>query len=228
MHAVKKYMGSSIGKKQMMGATGIFLYFYLFIHLIGQFSAFTGAEKYNKYGYLLLHELGELILPIEFALIAALFIHVALAIRLRIENKAARPIAYTVTPNHGSKTRYSTTMMLTGSSILLFVIIHIAHFRYGAVTGHTTVNYDGIEMRDLYGTMMEAFGHLWYSVAYIIVFGLIFNHLAHGVQSSLQSLGLNHPKYTPAVKFLGLAYAICISGGFSLFAVWAYFQNGGI
>ena len=210
-----------------MGVSGIFLYFYLFIHLVGNLGVFAGAERYNKYGYLLLHELAELILPVEFALIAALIIHVVLAFRLRSENKAARPIAYEVTPSHGKKTLYSATMMLTGSAILIFSVVHIAHFRYGAVTGHTMVTYDGVEMRDLYGTMMGAFAIWWYALSYVVVMALIFSHLAHGVQSSLQTLGFNHPKYTPAVLFLGRAYAVCISGGFSFLAIWAYFQQGG-
>ena len=65
MHALKKYMGSSIGRKQMMGATGMVLYGYLFVHLVGNLGMLTGAEKYNKYGYLLLHELAEIIVPVE-------------------------------------------------------------------------------------------------------------------------------------------------------------------
>ncbi len=210
-----------------MGSTGIALYGFLLAHLVGNLGIFSGAEHYNQYGYLLLHTLAELIIPAELALIACILVHIVLAIQLRRENKAARPIAYAVTPNHGKKTLSSTTMMVTGSAILVFVIVHIAHFRYGAVTGHTMVTYDGVEMRDLYGTLMDAFSNWWYALAYVAVFTLVFSHLAHGVQSSLQSLGFNHPKYTPALKWLGRAYALSISGGFSLLAIWAFFQSGG-
>lgn len=210
-----------------MGVTGIFLYFFLFIHMLGNFGVFSGAEQYNKYGHLLLHDLGEILLPIEAALFTALIIHVILAIRLTIENRAARPIAYAVSPSHGKKTLYSVTMMITGLSILIFAFVHIAHFRFGAVTGRSMVTYNGVEMRDLYGTMMGAFAIWWYTLSYVTVMLLIFSHLAHGVQSSLQTLGLNHPKYTPTLKLLGRTYAVFISGGFSLFAIWAYFQHGG-
>jgi succinate dehydrogenase / fumarate reductase cytochrome b subunit len=89
------------------------------------------------------------------------------------------------------------------------------------------VTYDGVEMRDLYGTLMDAFSNWWYALAYVTVFTLVFSHLAHGVQSSLQTLGFNHPKYTPAILWIGRAYALCISGGFSLLAIWAFFQHGG-
>jgi len=146
---------------------------------------------------------------------------------VRPEKKAARPVAYAVPTNHGKKTLYSVTMMITGLSILAFVIVHIAHFRYGAVTGHTMVTYDGVTMRDLYGTMMGAFAIWWYALAYVVVFILIASHLAHGVQSSLQTLGFNHPKYAAAVKWIGRAYALVLSGGFCLLAIWGYFQHGG-
>ncbi len=210
-----------------MGVTGMYLYFYLFTHLVGNFGMFAGAEKYNKYGYLLLHQLGEIIFPIEMSLIVALIVHVFLAIKLTIENRAARPVAYAITPSQGRKTLYSVTMMLTGSAILLFAFVHIAHFRYGAVTGHTTVTYDGVEMRDLYGTMMNAFSIWWYSLSYVIVMIIVAGHLAHGVQSSFQSLGFNHPKYRPMIIWFGRAYAVLISGGFSFMAIWGYFQHGG-
>lgn len=210
-----------------MGVTGIAMYLFLLAHLVGNLGIFGGAERYNQYGYLLLHTLKEIIIPSEIALIAMLITHVVLAIRLTRENRAARPIAYAVSPNHGKKTLYSATMALTGFAILAFIIVHIAHFRYGAVTGHTMVTYNGVEMRDLYGTMMAAFANWWYALAYVVTFLLVFSHLAHGVQSSLQTLGFNHPKYTPAVMFIGRAYAVIISGGFSLLAIWAYFQHGG-
>lgn len=228
MHALKKYMASSIGKKQMMGATGIFLYFYLIVHLLGNIGMLAGAERYNKYGYLLLHEMAEIIIPVEIALIVAILFHIRLAIQLTLENRAARPVAYAVKKS-SRQTLHSASMMMTGSAILIFVLIHVVNFRFGAagMGGMATVTYGGVEMHDLYGNMMRAFSQWWYTGAYVLAMILIFSHLSHGVQSSLQSLGCNHPKYTPFVHFAGRAYAILISGGFILLAIWAYFQHGG-
>jgi succinate dehydrogenase / fumarate reductase cytochrome b subunit len=228
MHALKKYMGSSIGRKQMMGATGVILYGYLLIHLVGNIGMLFGAERYNKYGHLLLSEMAEVIIPIEIALIVAILVHIRLAIGLTLENRAARPVAYAVKKS-SSATLHSASMAMTGTAILLFVIIHIANFRFGAagMGGMPTVSYGGVEMKDLYGTMMRAFSQWWYTAGYILALILIFSHLSHGVQSSAQSLGFNHPKYTPLVKIAGRAYALLISGGFILLAVWAYFQHGG-
>ena len=209
-----------------MGMTGVFLYSFLFVHLLGNLGLLAGAERFNKYGYLLLHHLAELIIPAEIALILALLAHAVLAIQLSRENRAARPVAYKVKSSGGRKTLYSMTMMVTGIVILVYIIEHVAHFRYGAVTGAHRVIYDGVEMRDLYKTVMNGFAVWWYALAYVAVLLLIGSHLAHGVQSSFQSLGFNHPKWNPIIYWFSRGYAVLISGGFSFLAIWAYFQGG--
>jgi succinate dehydrogenase / fumarate reductase cytochrome b subunit len=227
MHALKKYLASSIGRKQLMGLTGIFLYFYLLIHLLGNIGMLAGAERYNRYGYLLLHQMSEIIIPVEIVLILAFIVHVYLALSLARENKAARPQAYAVKKN-SKASRHTAAMALTGTAIALFAIIHIANFRYGGAgfSGMTTVTYDGIEMHDLYGNMLRAFAQWWYTLGYIVALLLLYSHLSHGIQSSFQSLGLNHPKWSPILAWGGRAYAVAVCGGFILLAVWAYFQHG--
>jgi succinate dehydrogenase / fumarate reductase cytochrome b subunit len=225
MQALKNYLTSSIGRKQIMGVSGIILYGYLFVHLLGNIGLLAGAERFNKYGYLLLHHLAEIIVPVEIVLFVAFALHVVLAIQLKRENRAARPQAYAVNPNHGKKTLYSRTMMVTGIVILLFTVIHVAHFRFGYPDRDYMVTYAGVEMRDLYRTAMEYFSHWWYAGAYVLVMLLIASHLAHGVQSSLQTLGFSHPKYRPAVHWAGVAYAALIAGGFSFLAIWAFLKG---
>jgi succinate dehydrogenase / fumarate reductase cytochrome b subunit len=227
MRAFKNYLGSSIGRKQLMGITGIAWYLFLLAHLLGNIGLLAGAERFNKYGHLLLHDLAEVIIPSEIILVVALVMHIVLAIRLRNENKAARPVPYAAKADGGKKTLYSSTMMVTGTFIALYIIGHIAHFRFGAVTGAYTVTYDGVAMHDLYRTVMDGFAIWWYTLIYVAALLLVGSHLSHGVQSSLQTLGFNHPKYSALVHWLSRGYAILISGGFSLLAIWAYFQHGG-
>ena len=229
MHALKKYLSSSIGRKQLMGLTGMAWYGFLLAHLVGNLGMLAGAERFNQYGHLLLHTLAELIIPAEIALVATLVAHVYLAITLSLENKRARPVAYEVKKG-GKNNKNTYMMMMTGTAILLFIFIHIANFRFaGAGMGDVmpTVTYDGVEMKDLYSNMLRAFSHWWYMAGYLVVFALIFSHLSHGFQSSFQSLGFNHPKWTPLVKLGGLAYAAAICGGFACLAVWAFLQHGG-
>ena len=211
-----------------MGLTGMAWYGFLLAHLVGNLGMFAGAERFNQYGYLLLHTLAEIIIPAEIALVVTLVAHVYLAITLSLENKKARPVAYEV--KKGGKNKNTYMMMMTGTAILLFIFIHIANFRFaGAGMGDVmpTVTYDGVEMHDLYTNMLRAFSHWWYMAGYLVVFTLIFSHLSHGFQSSFQSLGFNHPKWTPLVKLSGIAYAALICGGFACLAVWAFLQHGG-
>ena len=209
-----------------MGLSGIALYGFLFFHLLGNLGLLAGPEHFNWYGHLLLDILTEVVVPAEIALIAAFILHVYLAISLTLENRRARPQAYAVKGGGGRKTLYSATMMVTGILILFFVFIHIAHFRFQVMSGPRTVTYGGVEMTDIYYSALHAFSHWWYAGAYVVVFLLIFSHLAHGVQSSLQTLGFNHPKYRSAVHWAGRGYALIISGGFSFLAIWGYFQGG--
>lgn len=210
-----------------MGASGIVLYGFLLFHLVGNLGLLAGPERLNQYGYLLLHTLAEIIVPAEIVLAAAFVLHIVLAIQLKRENRAARPVAYAKAPYHGRRTLYSTTMMVTGLVIAAFVLVHISHFRFGGGGKAYMVVYDGVEMRDLYRTAMEWFSHWWYTLAYVAVFVLLASHLAHGVQSSVQSLGFNHPKYRALVDWAGRGYALLISGGFSFLAIWAFIKMQG-
>jgi succinate dehydrogenase / fumarate reductase cytochrome b subunit len=119
-------------------------------------------------------------------------------------------------------------MMLTGTWLLIFVIAHVPQFRFGAYSGMATATYNGVEMRDLYGTALQFFAKPWFAAFYVFSFAMLFSHLAHGVQSSLQSLGLNHPRWNSAVRIGSKAYSALICGGFAALAIWAFMQKGAV
>ncbi len=223
---VFRYLGSSIGRKQILGLTGVFLYLFLLFHLAGNLGMLAGAEHFNSYGYLLLHTLREIIVPIEFLLLAAFVLHLALGIRLAIENRGARSERYAVSASKAKRGPYSRWMAFSGSWLLVFVLVHVPHFRLGAYSPVGTVVYNGVEMRDIYGTAIRFFAMPWFTGFYVFSFAVLFTHLAHGVQSSLQSLGINHPRYNSALRAVSLAYAVVICAGFAGLAIWAYFQRG--
>ena len=228
MHPVLNYFRSSIGRKQIIGLAGIYLYFFLLIHLVGNLGLLSGPEFFNGYGHLMLHTLKKVVIPIEFTLLAAFLAHIGLSLKLTIENRAARPDRYAVNASKADRGPYAKFMMLTGTWLLLFVIAHVPHMRFGAYSGVELVVYNGVEMRDLYGTAMRFFAKPWFAAFYVFSFAMLFSHLAHGVQSSLQSLGLNHPRWNAAIKFASRAYAVLICGGFAALAVWAYMQKGAV
>jgi succinate dehydrogenase / fumarate reductase cytochrome b subunit len=226
MNPALKYLSSSVGRKQIMGASGIYLYFFLLVHLVGNFGLLIGPEYFNGYGHLLLHTMREIIVPIECTLLAAFILHLVLGLKLAVENRKARSERYAVNASKAGSGPYARFMALSGSWLLVFVLVHVPHFRFGAYSGMATATYDGVEMRDIYGTAMHFFAKPWFTLFYVGSFAILFTHLAHGVQSSLQSLGLNHHRYNAAIKVISTTYAILICGGFACLAIWLYFQRG--
>ncbi|MGZ4116676.1 MAG: succinate dehydrogenase, partial [Bacteroidia bacterium] len=125
------------------------------------------------------------------------------------QNNKARPVKYEMQGGSKNTTWYSRSMGLLGTLLLLFLIIHLANFWVKSrFTGLPGLDANGNE--NLYAVMQDVF-HIWW-VVLIYVAGVISlaYHLMHGFQSSFQTLGLNHPKYTPAIKKLGTAFSIII------------------
>jgi succinate dehydrogenase / fumarate reductase cytochrome b subunit len=60
----------------------------------------------------------------------------------------------------------------------------------------------------------------------VAITGLAF-HLSHGAQSAFQTLGVNHPKYTPIIKNVMTAFAWLIPAGFIAVAVFLYVAQPG-
>lgn len=215
------YLGSSIGKKQIMGVTGLMLCGFLVSHLIGNCLIYVGPEAFNRYGHALITN--PLIYLAE-AILASIFLtHIGLAIKLTIENKMARPVRYHAfkMSGHGA-TLASRSMPVTGLIILIFMITHLLHFKFGPV--YSAV-YGGVEMRDLYRTVVEYFASpvavAWYLFC-MIALGL---HLSHGFWSAFQSIGLNHPRYMPLLHKASMAFALVVAGGFAALPIYCYLIN---
>ena len=117
-------------------------------------------------------------------------------------------------------------MPLLGMILLIFLVIHLKDFWYVMKWGAIPmVSYDGVEYKDLFTIVNAAFAETWYVALYILcMIGLAF-HLAHGFQSSFQTLGLNHPKYTPLIKFVGIAFSLIVPILFAAIPVIMYLNN---
>lgn len=226
MNPVLRYFRSSIGRKQVMGASGILLYGFLLVHLVGNLGLLNGPEYFNKYGYLMLHTLKKVVVPVEFVLLAAFLLHVGLGFKVTAENRAARPDRYAVRASKASRRGFGAYMAASGIWLLVFVLVHVPHFRFDAYREAPMVAYDGVAMRDLFAEALRSFANGWFTLFYVGSFALLLVHLAHGVRSSLQSLGVNHPRWNGALNVASYAYAVLICGGFAALAVWLWLQGG--
>ena len=213
---------SSIGKKQIMALTGLLLCGFLVAHLAGNFLIFCGAEAFNTYAYLLT---SNSFIYVAEALLGAIFLtHIALAIVLTWQNRRARGQRYYLKrPTGRGATLSSASMPITGVIILVFLILHLLHFKFGP---SYSIVHSGVEMRDLYRLLVEYFASPLNVAWYIFAQMALGVHLSHGFSSAFQSLGFNHPRHTPRLKLIGKIFAIVIVLGFSSLPLYLHLKGG--
>ncbi len=214
------FLSSSIGKKYLMGIAGAGWTLFVLGHMAGNMLIFAGPEAFNRYGHAIVSN-KILLYGTEAFLLVCLITHVTLGIILTLQNKKAKPKGYaeSAVPKKRSQLA-SRTMALHGTIILIFIITHLNTFKYGK---EYWVEYGGETMRDLHRLVIEVFSQPVYLVGYIVCLFLLGFHLSHGASSVFQSLGANHPKYNPAIKKAGLAYAIIVAVGFMSQPIYVYF-----
>lgn len=214
-------IGTSVVKKVAMGVTGLLLCGFLVSHLLGNFLIFVGPDAFNLYAYTLTSN--PLIYVAEAVLLAIFLGHLFMAFRLVIENKMARPVPYySKTPTGRGSTVASSTMPYTGVVILVFLVLHLIYFKYG--TYFETV-VDGVTMRDLYKTVIDYFKNPLNVVWYVVAMAALAMHVSHGFWSAFQSVGFNHPKYTPCIGTLSKVFAVVVFLGYSSLPIFCFLQG---
>ncbi|MBI2930886.1 MAG: succinate dehydrogenase cytochrome b subunit [Planctomycetes bacterium] len=198
---------STIGKKVVMAVTGLILFGFVIGHLLGNMQVLLpdGARRINHYSRFL-HENAGLLWGARATLLIALILHLITSLQLTLRNRKARPEPYRV--KRWREASYaSRTMMLSGPIIFFYIVYHLAHLTTGQA--HPDFNPD-----DVYRNLVIGFGVWWASGAYIVAQILIAMHISHGAWSMFQSVGLNHPLYTPPLKMLARVLAIGIAAGY--------------
>lgn len=219
MSTFRRAFSSSVGTKLLMGLTGLALFAYLVLHLIGNALIFAGPDVFNEYSHRLISN--PLIVPIELGLLVIFLLHIYKATTNYASNRAARPVGYKLKKYAGHTSRKSvasSTMIWSGVIIAFFVVIHVKQFKYGA--WYQTVGANPI--RDLARTEFEVFSHPYWVGLYCIATLIVGLHLRHGIASSFQSLGLDHPVYTRRLTIWGIVFAVIIGGGLACIPVWVY------
>lgn len=207
----KAFLRTSVGKKYLMGISGLIWAGFVFTHMAGNMLIFVSKEAYNSYGHMITS--GEIIYIAEAVLILALITHVFCAVSLTFENRKARGAQRYLVRSRGAKAAAfgSRTMAIQGSIVLVFIILHLATFKYGTYY-ETTVK--GVVMRDLARLMVEVFKQPGYVAWYLVALLFLGVHLKHGVGSTLQSLGIKNVQMEPWIKRASLIYAIVVIAGF--------------
>ena len=205
-----------------MGVTGLFLITFLVVHCFLNSLIFfnDGGLTFNEGAHFMGHN--WLIRAMEIVLFVGIILHIIQALFLTIQNNKARPVAYAKFNGAANSTWYSRSMGLLGTLIMLFLIIHLAHFWVKSrITGLPGEDANGRE--NLYAVMQTTFAISWVVILYCLSMISLSYHLLHGFQSAFQSLGLNHKKYTPFIKKLGVIFSIIVPIIFAAMPLTIYF-----
>ena len=208
MNWLTNTFGSSVGKKLMMAVTGLFFCVFLVLHLAGNLTLYMGKDAFNSYAEHL-HSLGPLLTLAEWGLLTFAIIHISTGLFLFYQNYKARPTRYAVNKRAGGRTLGSATMPYTGVLLLLFVIYHLFNFHFVDKT-HTTI----------FQIVSTAFSKPSYVVIYTFAMIIAAVHVSHGFWSAFQTLGANHPKYTPFLRGLSLVFSLIVGIGFGFIPVY--------
>jgi len=219
---------SSLVKKFWMGLTGLFLIIFLVVHAgINSMIFFNdNGATFNEWA----HFMGSnvIIRTAEIGLFAGLLLHIVDGLLLYFQNRKARPVKYTYENASSSSKWYSRSMALLGTLLLLFLIIHMAHFWVKTRVTELSIDQkemfiDGHAYENLYGEMVLIFTNPFIVVLYVLSCFALFWHLLHGFRSAFQSLGLGQHKYKETIALVGDAFSVLISVLFASMPIALYF-----
>ncbi|MEN0059421.1 MAG: succinate dehydrogenase cytochrome b subunit [Bdellovibrio sp.] len=207
-----------IFRKIILALTGLFICIFLIAHLGANLLLLLPEEQarqlYNNYSATLRGN--PVITAVAYLNYACILFHVIYALIITRQNKICKgPTGIKVSSSENS-TWTSQNMALLGSILLAFIIVHMANFWF-------KVKIQGQD-EDLYQMVVEVFKSPFYIILYVVAMLPLSLHLAHGVQSAFQSLGLYHKKYLRWVARAGVVYAWFVGIGFAVIPLIVYFR----
>ncbi|WP_185856645.1 succinate dehydrogenase cytochrome b subunit [Blattabacterium cuenoti] len=211
------FFQSSIGKKVVMATTGVFLMIFLLLHLSVNLFLFSGEKAFNEAVFFMRKNI--LIRIMEYVLAIGFVIHILLGIKLHLENKKRKGEVDYAVNSYSTSSFSSRTMVYTGILILCFLILHMINFMI-------PMKYSNhIHSISDYNIVVSLFKNPFYTLIYVFSFFILGIHLNHGFQSSFQSLGLSNRKRWAWIQRFGFLYLWLICSGFSLIAIWFFFND---
>lgn len=204
---------SSVTAKAAVAVSGLLLYGFLAFHLWGNLQIFAGRAVYDAYAESL-HRAPLLLWGSRAGLAVAFVAHVFLATRQELRNRAARPVAYAVRRQVASRIG-SRTLLESGLVVAAFVVYHLLHFTFGVLQPGSSGLVDPQGRHDVYTMVVAGFRDPLVAGFYLLALAVLAVHLAHALQSALQSLGMNHPRYNRAVRVASPALALLLFAGFA-------------
>jgi len=197
-----------VGKKVVMGVTGIIGIAFVILHSLGNLLIFQGSTALNAYSHFLKSS-AELLWALRVTLIVAVILHVIAAAQLTRQSRAARPTGY-VKREPQVATVASRTMRWGGVLLLIFIVFHILHFTTGTIRPTGAFSHE-----DVYSNVVGSFRIWWVALFYVVAMIALGFHLFHGAWSSMRSIGVSPPSPRPLHRRLSLLIAILVWAAFT-------------
>jgi len=203
---------SSVGKKILMGATGLMLCIYLVVHLAGNLLLFKGdgGEAFNMYAELLPSL--TVIRIIEYLLFGIFIAHIVLGTIFWAYNRGKRPRKYEVNKSSENSSFFSRTMFVTGSIVFIFLVVHMSQFWGPSRFGQGEVT--------MFALVKNAFTNPVYAFFYVVAMVLLAFHLRHGFESALQTFGITNRKYESLLRIFGVIFWLFIPMVFAAMPIY--------
>jgi succinate dehydrogenase / fumarate reductase cytochrome b subunit len=217
MSSLLRFLSSSVGTKILVALTGLGFAGFLVLHLAANLLVLVDEHGFNAYSHKLITN--PLIYLAEAGLVALFVTHAFKGVAVTLRNRRARGQGYAVKHRAGHTSRKSlasTTMIVTGLWLLLFIVVHIKTFKFGP--WYETP--DG--MRDLSRLVHEVYREPIHVVFYVLSMVVVGMHLSWGLSSAFQSMGIEHPRYNAFIRGAGLTIAVIMGLGFALIPVVIY------
>ena len=202
---------TTIGKKVVMAVTGLILFAYVFVHMLGNLKVFSGPDYLNAYG-VFLREVGYPLLAHEsvlwiarVVLLVSVGLHIWAAYQLTRLDLAGRPVHYQ-DRKYLASSFAARTMRWSGVLLALFIVYHILHLTTGTAHG-------SYREGDIYNNVVSGFRNPIVSLVYIVSQVALALHLYHGVWSLSQTMGWRSSVNNSLWKGFATVSAVLIGAG---------------
>jgi succinate dehydrogenase / fumarate reductase, cytochrome b subunit len=235
-----EFLTSSVGKKFVMGLTGLFLISFLVVHVglyscifydLSFFDSSDNGSMFNRAADFMGSSV--VIRIMEIGLFIGFILHIVQGYVLELQNRSKRKMGYEVSMGSRGSRWYRKSMGLLGTLILFFLIMHISHFWVPSRVTHdlATVQFrSGADGHDLFRRMVEVFQNQWIVLLYVLACISLAWHLMHGFQSAFRTMGIHNKKYIVLIQGLGVLFSIIVPLLFALMPIsmhlgWVGFGN---
>jgi len=207
MYALVRFWHSTIGKKIVMAATGMFGVLFVLGHMSGNLLMFKGQGAMHDYAKLLRTSM-PLLWVVRGVLLAAVGLHALSAYQLTMRSRAARPVGYT-TRKPQVTTFAAKTIRWGGVLLLAFIVFHLLQLTVGALHPQFT-------HLDPYNNVRIGLANPLVAAFYLLAMAALGLHLYHGTWAAVRTLGAAPSSTRPLKRTLALVLAIVVAAGFMI------------